>query len=274
MNAIAGNLDGRTLSEAAGCDNWRKTLACFCLERASLEGQRLGLVKYTGNKWEICSDRNPYTGRKMDSLQSLVTLQICWKDFGEAIVSNKLVSEISDRVKRWKGNSRSVEEDCRRSLEIAHHKGKHLPARFLFGFWQSMFYGWLTDKRLCNGKPTPIRSCVLCCGQEALDDFYHYAHCDVVWSAFTRLGLSRPGHRMQRNIRYLLLLDGDFNVELRLAFLHSVMISVHKLRSPFVSVCPSLREKYIRDNFKDQICSDSRLKKAFKELWNFDVFAL
>lgn len=79
---------------------------------------------------------------------------------------------------------------------------------------------------------------------------------------------------MQKNLRELLLLEGDFNIELRMAFLHSAMVAVHKLRCPCVSVCPSLREKYLRDTFEDQICSVPLLKKAFNELWSFNSFAL
>ena len=160
----------------------------------------------------------------------------------------------------------------RNVLQMTRETFKNIPARFVFGFLQSLCYGWLTDMRFRHSNGGDIRSCVFCCGGcNALDDFYHYAECPVVWHAWNRLGLSRPDNAYSRSLRTLLLLDGQYNLELRVVFLHSTMVAVHKLRKWHAHVASTLREKYLRDTFKDQICSDGQLKNAFRSIWHADV---
>ena len=84
----------------------------------------------------------------------------------------------------------------------------------------------------------------------------------VLWQAFRRLGLNRPSFSFTPSLRTLLDLDGRFNLELRVAFLHSAMVDVHKLRGYHCHIACGLREKYVRDTFKDQICSDNMLRNV------------
>lgn len=106
LSAVPGRQDGRTLAAAAGQDTWRSKLACFSLERAALEGQRRGLVRYTGNNWEQADKLNPYTLRKLESFQNWATLKMSWDTFGAPSDKNKrIISEIRIRIKRWQGEA-------------------------------------------------------------------------------------------------------------------------------------------------------------------------
>jgi len=264
------------LSTLAGNDSWKENLPCFVLKRAATEAERLGIIHYDGNKWTPSRDTSCFSGRKLKSVQERAVQQLVHSRLG--IPSNfntKVVELMSDRIKRWKAPGVSTTSDCHRALSIARDVGKNLPARFVFGFWQSVFYGWLTDTRFRHQGQVEIRSCIFSCGEpDAKDDFYHYAVCSKVWAAFYRLGLHRSSSVVQTGFRWLLLFEGDANLSIRMAFLTSVMVAVHKLRSPHSHVHSSLREKYIRDTFKEQVCSCPLLKSTFNELWARDVFAL
>ena len=136
------------------------------------------------------------------------------------------------------------------------------PPRIGFSFYQSICYGWMTDQRMRN---LPARTCVLGC-HECVDCFYHYAECPVIWSAMSKLGLIRGGYINSR-LRFLLLLEGDEHIFLRLAFLHACMISIHKLRGPHSGTPLVCRERYLRGCFRDTVSSSKALKDAFSRLW-------
>jgi len=111
----------------------------------------------------------------------------------------------------------------------------------------------------------PARPCVF--GFEGCSDcFYHYAQCPVIWHAFTKLGIVGSRH-IDSKLRFLLLLEGDKHIILRLAFLHSCMISVHKLRGPHSGTVLAYRERYLRGNFRDTVSCSQVLKDAFNSLW-------
>ena len=154
--------------------------------------------------------------------------------------------------------------DTLRVMTILFDKLK-VPPCVTFAFMQSICYGWLTDKRLMN---YPVRPCVFCCNDPtATDDFYHYAVCSVVWRVYAKIGLGSPPHE-HHCIRHLLLIVGTDNMELRMAFLHACMISVHKLRGPAFAVKRENRERYIMANFKCSVSRDSNLKRLYNQLWS------
>ena len=100
----------------------------------------------------------------------------------------------------------------------------------------------------------------------SIDCFYHYAQCPVIWNAFTNLGIT-GGHYIDSKLRFLLLLEGGEHINLRLAFLHACMISVHKLRGPHSGTPLAYRERYLRGNFRDTVSCSKVLKDAFNGLW-------
>jgi len=129
-----------------------------------------------------------------------------------------------------------------------------LPPCIGFAFFQSICYGWVTGKRM---RTPPCRPCVFGCSGEC-DDFYHYAACPIIWSAYSSVGI--VGHRaIQSKLRYLLVLDGQEHIYLRLAFLHAVMISVHKLRGPHSHLAVDTRQRYIQASFRDDVVRCKRL---------------
>ena len=86
-----------------------------------------------------------------------------------------------------------------------------------------------------------------------------------VWAAASRLGIVQTPCRKQKT-RVLLVLEGESNKHLRLAFLHACMISVHKLRGPHALVAVSRFDSYIRNNFRDVVIRSPNLKASFLEL--------
>ena len=91
--------------------------------------------------------------------------------------------------------------------------------------------------------------------------------CSVVWRVYAKIGLGSPPHD-HHCIRHLLLIMGTDNMELRMAFLHACMISVHKLRGPAFAVKRENRERYIMANFKCSVSRDSNLKRLYNQLWS------
>ena len=80
------------------------------------------------------------------------------------------------------------------------------------------------------------------------------------------LGLVGSGY-INSKLRFLLLLDGDRLMYLRLAFLHACMISVHKLRGPHSGTPLGSRERYLTGNFRDTVSCSKVLKEAFLSVW-------
>ena len=75
------------------------------------------------------------------------------------------------------------------------------------------------------------------------------------------------GHRaIHSKLRYLLVLDGQEHIYLRLAFLHACMISVHKLRGPHSHLATDSRQRYIQANFRDDVARCKRMKDELRSL--------
>ena len=169
---------------------------------------------------------------------------------------------LQPRVKRWSDTPEQCKVDTIRVLSILFSSKDALPPCARFGFVQSICYGWMTDVRFRNLPPRP---CVFGCG-EGRDCFYHYACCPVLWKAAYRLGLSATPSAAG-SARMLLVLIGEEHVHLRVVFLHSCMISVHKLRGPHSHIAGDERERYIRDNFSSIVTRSATLKSSFNCLW-------
>ena len=84
--------------------------------------------------------------------------------------------------------------------------------------------------------------------------------------SMSKLGLIR-GSYINSKVRFLLLLDGDEHIFLRLAFLHASMISIHKLRGPHSGTPLGSRERYLTGNFRDTVSCSKVLKEAFLSVW-------
>ena len=63
-NQVRADRDGRTLLELTENDEWRCRLSCFVLQRAAVEGEKLGIIQFRNNKWERCGMDSPINGNK------------------------------------------------------------------------------------------------------------------------------------------------------------------------------------------------------------------
>jgi len=247
-----------TALQYAKLHSMRDNLPCKVLQATALEGCRLGLIKKVRGSWVVCNaDAN--------SVQAGLVGEIQLKRWGQPSPLNEAVLKaLKVRVGRWACAQEQKNADTKRVVSILWHFGSNLPPCVMYAFLCSQCFGWLTDRRL---QQRPFRECVFRCGSpESVDDLYHYACCPNVWQACHRIGLERT-NSVPHDVRRLLLLEGDDNMQLRLTFLHAVMISVHKLRGPHASVPTCNRERYIRTHFRETVSRTPMLKKLFNELW-------
>ena len=174
-----------------------------------------------------------------------------------------VLKAIKTRTKRWSSCPNQAMIDAKLTLNILFTYRLLIPPCVGFAFFQSICYGWITDKRFKN---LPARMCVLCNQPGSEDCFYHYSFCHVLWNAYHKLGMARP--RVFDNLqRHLLLLENDNNKQLRMAFLHAVMNAVHKLRHQGCKCRAEDTENMIRAIFRETLSRHSGLKQLFSEMW-------
>ena len=261
MNARSGTADERSCISLAVGNPWEREICCRVLERAANEGTARGLIEQVNGKWSVCKFE---TFVKCASDQTKILKQLAVLRFGKPGESNELVvKELVARTSRWSETKKEAHKDASRVLHLLAHTAHSLPACLRFGFLQSICYGWLTDQRF---KVLPPRACVFCCGiRSGNDDFYHYAQCPVVWNVLHELKL-RPSTLNFNNIRWFLVLEDDSHIPLRIAFLHSCMVSVHQLRHHSNNTAYDLRKRYLQTNFRRYVGKDRSLVSSLHAL--------
>ena len=272
MGEVNGREDSRSLMVLAARDSWRMRLPCVVLRETAVEGEKLKLIRFENGKWDATGDVSPFSGKKVASVQTWFSLMMKFRSFGMPSPTNGVVIDIlSPRLRRWSAEGCDAGADTKRMLGILFSEGGNLPACLKFSFLQSNCFGWYTDRRF---QTRPLRPCVLGCGSsDGVDDLCHYGNCCVLWKAYARLGLGILPPDLLK-LRHFLVLDGELQVPLRLAFLHACMVSVHKLRGPHSNLDVSTREHFIRSNFKVVVCRSQYLKDAFNLLWSAHGWAL
>ena len=256
--------DHNVLRSLAAPEEWLPRLSCKILETIARQGRLLGIIRFDSiaQKWEPCNATLPFTGKNSKSIQNQFVQELLRPRWGIPSVSNlNTIRALQPRVRRWKATVVDTSwTDTTTVLKLLHESKGTISPNVAFAYLQSICYGWCTDKRF---KTYPVRACVWGChAADGTEDFYHYYACPVLEAALRSLGLDfvPPGDSL---LRHLLILDGTTQCQLRMAFLHAAMTSVHLLRAGYSRVQIDNRGRHIRSIFRDTLSRNCKLKSAY-----------
>ena len=244
--------------------HWKDNLSCTVLANAAAEGIQSGLIKRHHDKFVACAGLSPTSGKLVGSVQTVMQRCLIQRRWGTVCDTNpKICKEVNVRMKRWCETPNELNHYTHQFVRILKDHRLAVPPCVLFGFVQTVFYGWLTDARF---RVNPVRNCVFC-NVSTGDDQNHYMKCQVVWDMHCSLGLGCPPGVGTR-VKHFLLKKNSNNRQLRMAFIHAVMVSVHKIRNGHCHIDQLDRGRKIKAEFKVSLSRHSSLRKLYNNLWD------